>query len=449
MHNLSFITRKDPATGGMVLPEGKRKLFISYRHADEALLPLCEKLSEYILEALDVAIWYDHKLTAGREYDEEIRNAITRSDAFVLLLTPNIISSKYVLEQEVPFAIKQQVAIIPIIAGISEKDLPTIEKLVGRVHMPVWFWGSHDQTPEFSKDAKDQLLYGLKLAIASKDLIEEAKLFYEKGYQNVSMRNLTPEQIFVKAYGNLFGVDATADKSLGIKLLESILGMYGDDQEFTDFQEQVACELLSHFYRTNQPDLLYPYMRSAVEKQNDRVFPLLFNLYRTQWHSEFLCREADLSFALLEKLYKKNFETDLDVAKLICSTKERALQSFSDSTSDLPHIGELEFDGHTAYFQKSLTEDRTVNLFIDGRCVSKYSVYSSCGDVYLLYMAYDRKHRSLITLHADFDHYGPETYTRCEIYLFDGHHIRFYSFGSEWLRGLRQLPYSPYTFKLN
>jgi hypothetical protein len=203
MYNLSFITRKDPTTGEPQLPEGKRKIFISYKHSDEECLPLCERLAELILADLDVAIWYDHKLTAGKEYDEEIRTAIKQSDAFILLLTPNIISSKYVLEQEVPFAIKQQVAIIPIIAGISENNLPTIEQIVGRVHMPTWFFGLHDHIPNFSKDFKDQFLNGLKLAIANKDFIEQARLFYEKGYQNVSMRNLTPEQIFIKAYGNL------------------------------------------------------------------------------------------------------------------------------------------------------------------------------------------------------------------------------------------------------
>ena len=121
MQNLSFITRKDPLNGEPLPAEGKRKIFLSYKHSDEVDLPLCEKLAEYVLKELDVAIWYDHKLTAGKRYDEEIQSAIAQSDAFILLLTPNILSSKYVLEQEIPFAIKQQVAIIPVIAGISEK----------------------------------------------------------------------------------------------------------------------------------------------------------------------------------------------------------------------------------------------------------------------------------------------------------------------------------------
>lgn len=449
MRNLSYMTRKDSATGERLLPEGKRKVFISYKHSDEEQLPLCQTLAECILERLDVAIWYDHELTAGKEYDEEIQRAITQSDAFVLLLTPNIVSSKYVLEQEIPYAIKQQVAVIPIIAGISEKELPKIEAIVGRVHMPLWFFDEHQQAPDFQKDAKEQLFSGLQLAIANKDLLEQAKLFYEKGYHNVSMRYLTPEQVFAKAYGVLFGVDSDTEKSVGIRLMESILGLYGDDREFADLQEQVAYELLSHFCRTDQPELFISYMKSSMEKGYKKAIPLLFHMYSNQWHSELWRYETELSLKMTEELFRTNFNHSLDVEDLIENkAKKCELSTSSDPVSDLPHIGELLFFNHIAFFQKSSTEDRTVNLIIDGRCVAQYDVYASYGDAYFLYMGYDEEHNALIVLYSDFDHYGPETYTRAEFYVIKDGLTEKYTFGSEWIKGRKQLPYSPYTFNI-
>ena len=448
MQRLSFMTRKDPITGEMLLPDGKRKIFISYKHSDEQVLPLCALLAEYILEALDVAIWYDHQLTAGKGYDEEIQNAISQSDAFLLLLTPNILYSDYVWEQELPLAMKQQVAIIPVIAGLSERDIAKVEGIIGRVHMPVWFFGAQERAPAFSRDPKDQLMNGLKMAIANKDLLEQARLFYEKGYQNVSLRNLTPEQMFVKAYGNLFGVDSASDKSMGIQLMESILSIYGSDKEFTDLQEQVSFELLRHFYRTNQPELFLPYLKSALNKGYDKVISLLYDAYRTQWHPELFCYEHELSMILLKTLYRNHYQQELNISEMIRGSNRVAVRKAPDRDSDQPHIGELIFDDHVAYFQKSGAEERTVKLIIDGQCVSTYDVYASYGDVYLLFMAYDAEHRALITLHADFDHYGPETCTKGEIYCFDGAEIEVGSFASDWVKGLRRLPYDPYTFHI-
>ena len=265
----------------------------------------------------------------------------------------------------------------------------------------------------------------------------------------VLLLNLTPEQIFVKAYGNLFGVDATADKSLGIKLMESILGMYGDDRDFADLQEQVAYELLSHFYRTDQPDLFFPYLKSALQKGYDKVLSLLFEVYRNQWHPEILCQETDLSLPLFHRLYKGNFGQEADIDGLLLTAKPAELQAFPEATSDLPQIGALQFDGHTAYFQKSAVEDHAVSLIVDGHRIAQYDVCASFGDVSFLYLAYDEGRRALLSLYADFDHYGPETITRASAYHFDGETVLTATLMSEWLKGIRQLPYSPYTFKIN
>lgn len=445
---LSFMTRTDSESGQMIQPEGKRKIFISYRHADEAELPLCETLASYILEKLDVAIWYDHQLTAGEGYDQEIQKAIAQSDAFVLLLTPNILSSKYVLEQEIPLARKNQVPIIPVIAGLAEADIPKIEVFLGRIHMPVWFFGKQTQAPTFQKDAKEQFFNGLQISIANKDLVEQAKLFYERGSYNISLRHLTPEQVFVKAYGYLFGVGENTDKSIGVKLMESILNMYESDKEFAELQEQVACELIKHLYRVDKPELFFPYLKSALAKGYKQAFSLLFSIYQTQWHPEILCNEPELSFMLFEKFYQHYFGEKWDADKIISQSDGSEIQLSLTPVPEMLHVGELVFDGHTAFFQKNVTKSKNVSLIIDGCRVADYDVYASYGDVYLLYMAYDVQRHMLITLYADFDHYGPETMFTGRIYKFDKEKITAYDFSSEWIKGLRRLPYAPHTFQI-
>jgi hypothetical protein len=426
--------------------EGKRKVFISYTHSDESNLPLCQLLAEMILKDLDVAIWYDKELTAGTEYDAAIEKAIAMSDAFVLLLTPNILRSRYVFDVEIPLAKKNQVAIIPVIAGMSEADIPEIEKPIGRVHMPVWFFGPRTQAPQFHPDARKQFFEGLQLCIASKDLLNQAELFYAKGSDKISLRHLNPEQMFIKAYGYLYHVIPDGDKNLGVKLLQSILNIYDFDADFTQLQEQAACELINHLYRVNEPERFFAHLKTALSKGYRKTFELLFNVYRDQWHPDYLCNETDLSMLLFEALYQKNFGKKWNVEEAMACSKEEVITPTVVTDLGLPHIGELRFGGHSAYFQKSVLESRCVDLIIDSQKIAVFDVYVSYGDVYTLYLAYDSKRKLLITLYADFDHYGPETATKCQIFKIEQDQIKTYTFYSDWLKGLRKLPYAPYTF---
>lgn len=445
-YNLSFITKGESGLTESEIMD-KRRIFISYKHSDEAELPLCKKMAEYLVDRLDVAVWYDRELTVGREYDEEIRRAISGADVLILLLTPHILESDYVMKEEIPFAIKHRVAIIPVIAGIDQGDLPLVEQYTGRIHMSEWFFGKRSEAPEFSADALERLVQSLKLAIASKNLIEQAKLFYEKGYQNMSMCNLTPRQIFVKAYGNLFGLDSTTDKVVGVRLMESILNMYGADDEFTGLQECVAYELLSYLYSTNQPDSFFSCLKTAIRNGFDRVGELLFKVYRDGWHTEILSTDTELSWKLLERLYIQFFGKSPENGEIIEKTGSVAVTPIPYEPSGGARVGELRFNGHTAYFVKDGGDDREVDLIIDGKCVAKYDVYSSCGDTSFVYMAYDGARDTLLVICSEFDHYCIESMISLTAYFVDGEDIRVCGISREDVRGMRQLPYSPYNFR--
>jgi TolB-like protein len=64
--------------------------FVSYSHDDEA------RVFEEIrwLQDSGVNVWYDARISAGREWSEEIADALVRCSAFVFFVTPNSITSE-------------------------------------------------------------------------------------------------------------------------------------------------------------------------------------------------------------------------------------------------------------------------------------------------------------------------------------------------------------------
>ncbi len=80
-------------------------LFLSYRKKDLKEARVFMQRFHAITGFETVAVWYDNYLTAGRVFDSEIRESIDKSDAFVLLVTPNLMEpGNYVLTTEYPYA---------------------------------------------------------------------------------------------------------------------------------------------------------------------------------------------------------------------------------------------------------------------------------------------------------------------------------------------------------
>lgn len=462
---LTYLTRPNPETGKPQPHEGKRKVFLSYRHADEQHLPLCRLLAEQILSVFDVAVWYDSQLTAGECYDEEIQAVLSEADAAIVLLTPTILSSAYILETEIPSALQNQISVIPVLAGISETDIPRIEQVVGRIHMPTWFLGKRDEAPPFPRQGLEQLWNGIALSIASKDLLSQASLFCERGGDTLSLRYLTPEQVFIKAYGCLFGVRRLGDKPTGVKLMESILHSYGADTDFETLQREVGIALLCHFYTTNKPELFCTYAKRMLEKglekklltngifyhmQGDTadrersLYDLLFHVYRNGWHPEVLCTEHDLSLALFRACFLQNYgrawspedvET-MQANKVLCTPQ-------SPTAKAGRKVGMLTFDGHTAYLAER--DNETAELILDGQCLATVDVFAAVGDVSMAYLAYDADAKLLLLLHSEFDHYDVETVTDCRAFSLADDRIYEMRGARGCVRGLSHFPFSPHT----
>lgn len=90
-------------------------LFISYRKEDKIIASkMIKKIHEHD-KLQDVAIWYDDFLIPGEDFNNSIKKHIINSDAIIITVTPNILSSpNYIMSTEYPIATETNKKIIPI-----------------------------------------------------------------------------------------------------------------------------------------------------------------------------------------------------------------------------------------------------------------------------------------------------------------------------------------------
>jgi hypothetical protein len=105
------------------------QLFVSYTRRDS------DFVRDFVpgLERFFSHVWYDKKrLNAGDSFDAEIENNIKRSQAMILILSPNLIESNYVLTKEIPAAIEANIPIIPYLYKPLPTDVPDVISLITR-----------------------------------------------------------------------------------------------------------------------------------------------------------------------------------------------------------------------------------------------------------------------------------------------------------------------------
>ena len=99
--------------------EEKPYVFISYSHRDrDAVLPVIKDLYE-----AGWRIWYDEGLTIGDRYDETLEEHVRGSSAVVLFMTDNSMRSRYIRDNEVPWAVRYEKRIVKCVLQ-EGADLP-------------------------------------------------------------------------------------------------------------------------------------------------------------------------------------------------------------------------------------------------------------------------------------------------------------------------------------
>jgi hypothetical protein len=100
--------------------ESSQNVFISYSHKDEKEKNLLLDHLGILQHAHSVNIWSDNKIGAGANWQIDINIAIKRAKVAILLITTNFLTSKFILEEEMPRLLHRhndkELVIVPIIA---------------------------------------------------------------------------------------------------------------------------------------------------------------------------------------------------------------------------------------------------------------------------------------------------------------------------------------------
>lgn len=63
----------------------------------------------------DIAIWYDEFLKPGENFNDSIKEALQKSNLFVLAVTPNLVNeTNYIMTTEYPMAQQEGKPILPV-----------------------------------------------------------------------------------------------------------------------------------------------------------------------------------------------------------------------------------------------------------------------------------------------------------------------------------------------
>jgi hypothetical protein len=135
-------------------------IFVSYSHEDEKYRRLLVKHLKVPELYTHLKIWDDTQISAGVEWKPEIKMALNRADASVLLISADFLSSDFIKDEEIPdiFAPKGRV-IFPILVrpcaweqvkwlseiqvrsiggkSLSECDEPKIEKFLAKITVEI------------------------------------------------------------------------------------------------------------------------------------------------------------------------------------------------------------------------------------------------------------------------------------------------------------------------
>lgn len=97
-------------------------IFLSYRKKDYRYTKSFMELIHSDRAFRDVAVWFDEYLVPGEDFNLSIRQAMQKSRAFALLVTPNLLEKpNYVMDQEYPFAKEKSIPVFPFEFAVTDK----------------------------------------------------------------------------------------------------------------------------------------------------------------------------------------------------------------------------------------------------------------------------------------------------------------------------------------
>jgi hypothetical protein len=103
---------------------GRISVFCSYAREDEAIRQALERHLAPLREEEIIDDWYDSRIQPGARWDTQIQQALDRCRLMIFLVTPDLLSSRYVSEVEIPKGLERERAgecrVVPIMARAAD-----------------------------------------------------------------------------------------------------------------------------------------------------------------------------------------------------------------------------------------------------------------------------------------------------------------------------------------
>src|SRR3954470_15777893 len=82
-------------------------VFVSYSHADREWLRRFLVMLDPLARNRRVPVWADEQIRAGDEWRRQIDGAVTRAACALLLVSPDFLASRFIIDEELPALVAQ------------------------------------------------------------------------------------------------------------------------------------------------------------------------------------------------------------------------------------------------------------------------------------------------------------------------------------------------------
>ena len=127
------------------------KIFCCYAHEDEELLDKLKTHLRPLQRGGLIDVWHDRNISAGTEWEQEIKEQLNAADIILLLVSPDFMASEYCYSIEMKRAMKRHEAkeacVIPVILRpVRWKRIPfSMLQALPKNARPVTKWPNRDE----------------------------------------------------------------------------------------------------------------------------------------------------------------------------------------------------------------------------------------------------------------------------------------------------------------